>query len=286
MPPDAPVDAQYLTLAANGVLTDYRVLNVGNMLVAVDGGPGGTYDLNVEPANIDHGGLADLSANDHPQYMLGTILSADGDILTRVAGSPAALAVGSDGDVLTVSGGAPAWAAPSSGYQLLDSQPTEVVWNTTNTIQTLYTFSIPGSTLSSGALMRLRLMLDYLNNSGGSQTFILTVSLGGTTFYAGTSTGIAANANRRGLFLELDFAVRTQNPNVRMNGMLYLANAGAPTTGIGLLGTTVGQAGGIVGDANLTLSNALTLLVQWTHAASNANLEIRQRGATLELVNP
>lgn len=116
MAPGAPIDAQYLTLAANGVLTDYRVLDIGNMLVAVDGGPAGTYQLNVDPTQIDHGDLDQLTAgNPHTQYMLGTILSANGDILTRVAGSPAALPIGSAGDVLTVSGGLPSWAAPSLG---------------------------------------------------------------------------------------------------------------------------------------------------------------------------
>lgn len=111
----APIDAEYLTLAANGVLTDYRVLALGSMLVAVDGGPAGNYSLNVDPAAVDHNSLDNLTTgNPHTQYMLGTILTANGDILTRVAGSPAALAIGSAGQVLTVSGGAAAWAAPAS----------------------------------------------------------------------------------------------------------------------------------------------------------------------------
>ena len=111
----APIDAQYLTLAANGVLTDYRILDVGNMLVAVDGGPAGNYSLNVDPSQVDHAALDNLTVgNPHSQYMLGTILSANGDILTRVAGSPAALAAGSNGQVLTMVTGAPAWEFPAS----------------------------------------------------------------------------------------------------------------------------------------------------------------------------
>lgn len=116
MPPSAPIDAQYLTLAANGVLTDYRILDVGSMLVAVDGGATGTYQLNVDPTQIDHDDLDNLTAgNPHTQYLQGTLFAANGDILTRVAGSPAALSIGSAGQVLTVAGGLPGWATPSPG---------------------------------------------------------------------------------------------------------------------------------------------------------------------------
>lgn len=112
----APIDAQYLTLAANGVLTDYRVLDVGNMLIAVDGGPAGNYQLNVDPSQIDHADLANLTTgNPHPQYLQGTLFAANGDLLTRVAGSPAALAIGTNGQVLTVAAGLPSWATPSGG---------------------------------------------------------------------------------------------------------------------------------------------------------------------------
>lgn len=112
--PSAPIDAQYLTLAANGELTDYRVFQVGSMLVAVDGGPTGNFTLDVDPTQIDHADLDNLTAgNPHTQYLQGTILSANGDILTRVAGSPARLPIGTNGQVLTVASNLPSWAAPS-----------------------------------------------------------------------------------------------------------------------------------------------------------------------------
>jgi hypothetical protein len=112
--PGAPDNAEYLLLAANGVLTQYRIISLGNGLDSVDGGPTGLFTLSVDETELVHNSLSGLTTgNPHSQYLLGTILAANGDLLTRVAGSPAALAIGSAGQVLTVSGGLPAWAAPT-----------------------------------------------------------------------------------------------------------------------------------------------------------------------------
>jgi len=44
-----------------------------------------------------------------------SVLTTDGDLLTRAGGVPARIAIGSNGQVLTVVSGAPAWAAASGG---------------------------------------------------------------------------------------------------------------------------------------------------------------------------
>lgn len=280
----APVDAQYLTLAANGILTDYRILDLGGMLVAVDGGPGGNYQLNVDPTAIDHANLDNLTTgNPHPQYLAGTILAANGDIITRVAGSPAALGIGSSGQVLTVSGGLPAWADAPSTYQLLDSQPAELTIVNTSALSTLYTFAIPANTLSSGDLLRLTLDLDYLNNSGASRTFELKVTLQGTVIFDDTSTNRVANAQRRPWPLQMVFAIRNASPNCRLSGQLYQGATTVPATGYGALvanefNTSFG------GDIDVTLSSSATLLVEFKHSTNNSSLEVRRRGATLELI--
>lgn len=150
--PSAPIDAQYLTLAANGELTDYRLFQVGSMLVAVDGGPTNPYTIDVDPTQIDHAGLANLTAgNPHTQYLLGTILSANGDLLTRVAGSPAALAVGSNGQVLTVAAGLASWQTPSSGAGAFYGLPP--------ISQQWYTFPSSDNNISTSARVANRLYL-------------------------------------------------------------------------------------------------------------------------------
>ena len=84
----------------------------------------------------DHGALSGLGDDDHPQYVLRSILTTNGDLFTRIAGVIARLGIGSAGQVLTVSGGLPAWAtqAPSSAsaWSVLsngDPVTPELVWD-------------------------------------------------------------------------------------------------------------------------------------------------------------
>ena len=84
----------------------------------------------------DHGALTGLGDDDHPQYVLRSILTTNGDLFTRIAGVIARLGIGSAGQVLTVSGGLPAWAtqAPSSAsaWSVLsngDPVTPELVWD-------------------------------------------------------------------------------------------------------------------------------------------------------------
>jgi hypothetical protein len=60
-------------------------------------------------AVADHGDLTGLSNDDHLQYVLRSILSANGDLFTRIAGEIDRLAIGTAGQVLGVVGGLPAW---------------------------------------------------------------------------------------------------------------------------------------------------------------------------------
>jgi len=284
--PSAPDDAQYLTLAANGVLTDYRILDLGSMLVAVDGGPAGNYTLNVDPSQVPHGSLDDLTTgHPHTQYLLGTLFAANGDLLTRIAGVPDNLPIGNTDDVLTVVGGLPSWQPPAAGYVLLDSQSAELLIVNTSALTTLYTFTIPANTLAVGSTMRLRLGLDYFNNSGASRTFELKVTLQSTVIFDDTSTNRVANANRRPWPLQLDFFIRNASPNTRMLGQLYQGSTTTPATGFGALvanefNTNLG------GDIDTTLSSDATLLVEFKHSTNNMSLEVRRRGATLELISP
>lgn len=57
----------------------------------------------------DHDLLAGLADNDHTQYVLRSILTANGDIFIRSGGVIARLAIGSAGQLLGVSAGLPAY---------------------------------------------------------------------------------------------------------------------------------------------------------------------------------
>jgi len=66
----APIDAQYITLALNGTLTNERILTAGSHISITDGGAGGNITIAVVASGIDHGGLSGLGDDDHPQYLL------------------------------------------------------------------------------------------------------------------------------------------------------------------------------------------------------------------------
>lgn len=78
-----------------------------------------TYDsssgeIGLDQGLIDHGAIGGLSDDDHPQYVLRSTLTANGDLFTRTAGVVARLAVGGANTLLGVSGGLPAWVAQST----------------------------------------------------------------------------------------------------------------------------------------------------------------------------
>lgn len=66
---------------------------------------------------LDHGAaLTGLGDDDHPQYVLRSILTTDGDIFVRASSAVTRLGVGSEGEILTVVSGAPAWTANAAAY--------------------------------------------------------------------------------------------------------------------------------------------------------------------------
>lgn len=69
--------------------------------------------VTVPAGSILHADLAGLGADGHPQYVLRSILTADGDLFVQAAGVVARLGIGTTAQVLRVSGGAPAWQTVS-----------------------------------------------------------------------------------------------------------------------------------------------------------------------------
>jgi len=66
----------------------------------------------IQIVNRDHSDMQDLLKDDHTQYALRTILTADGDVLYRAAGVWTRLAKAAAGSVL-LSGNAPSWGLPA-----------------------------------------------------------------------------------------------------------------------------------------------------------------------------
>ncbi len=78
--------------------------------------------ITLPPGAIQHGSLAGLSNNDHPQYVLRSILTTIGDIFVRGIGDVERLPAGTVGQLLTITAGLiPAWRQLIfSGIAVLD----------------------------------------------------------------------------------------------------------------------------------------------------------------------
>ncbi len=171
---------------------------------------------------------------------------------------------------------------------VLDRQGTQLDINTTNTIQTFYTFSVPANVMDTQKMLRLRLYGDYLNNSGSASTLTVTISFGGTTVYADASTAFTASATRH----PFDFEILLANQNATnvqvLGGTLSMGTAAAAATGLGDLAAVIAAATGfstpIFGTGARDTTAANTLLVQVTHSINNAATSIRRQFAILEVL--
>lgn len=106
--------------AVGTILLDTATIN----LTYDDGTP--TISADVIQAALDHGSIGGLSDNDHPQYILSSIFTADGDIIYRdIDDVVKALPIGGANKVLTVTSGVPAWQDPTGG----GGSPAIPVWH-------------------------------------------------------------------------------------------------------------------------------------------------------------
>lgn len=64
----APIDAQYLVLTADALLTNERVFTIGHGLDGTDAGAGSTYTVDVDETELDHGLIGGLTDDDHIGY--------------------------------------------------------------------------------------------------------------------------------------------------------------------------------------------------------------------------
>lgn len=88
---------------------DIHVVTIG--MPGPQGPPGG--------GSADHGSLTGLGDDDHPQYVLRSILTTNGDLFTRAGGVVTRIGIGADSQVLTVVAGVPVWQ-PNSGTGVTD----------------------------------------------------------------------------------------------------------------------------------------------------------------------
>lgn len=91
----APVDAQYLTLALNGTLTQERVFTPSANFLVVDGGANGNYSIDLSNTTVNAGAYTNASIT----------VDAKGRLTAAASGPAPVTAVNVDAGELTTTGG-------------------------------------------------------------------------------------------------------------------------------------------------------------------------------------
>lgn len=199
MAPFAPNDSSYLLLGAEILLPDARIWTPGNGLGAVDNGGGGTYVVTVDESELNHAALDNLAADSHTQYILKSLLSANGQLLGRAAGVPAAVAAPATGQLLGYAAGL--WAPVTPGQRItsfmLKGTPSQaagtiVVANTNFVGIGPMNFTVP---LDDCPFTDFRVIVSGNSNTGGQTITALLATFGapGTAIHTG-DTGLVISS--------------------------------------------------------------------------------------------
>lgn len=165
-----------------------------------------------------------------------------------------------------------------------DAVVSDVASSTAET--TVYSYTIPAGTFGATGAVRLSLLADYLNNSGGAATVTVKVKLGATTVFNGGMSA-SSNSNRSGHVLDVVIAACNATNAQRSYGR-WSAPEGSENNNAGVasaVGTSTHKVmeashGAIAEDSTASL----TLQVTVQHTVSHANISFRCHNALLEVL--
>ncbi len=145
---------------------------------------------------------------------------------------------------------------------------------------TVYTYTVPGGTLSTNKKLRLSVLADHLNNDGAARNLTVKVKYGTTTLFSTGAMSITNSATRRGILLSLDLAAfASESAQVAGGSLVWTADA----TGVA---TTVATSlyYGHHNNSTEDSSGDLALAVTVQHGTSSANISFRCLTAHLEVL--
>lgn len=150
-----------------------------------------------------------------------------------------------------------AWVniGPPQGVYVLDKSVVTATYTTTAG-GPLMSVTIPGGTLGTDTILRVRSSGYIINSSGGNRQVVLSVSYGGTNMWQDTSTNISSG-NSVGWNADFVLASNNSVTSQTLNGIITIGGTG-------------GQAAGITGDLGTDeiVSNAV---ISGTSAVNSAN---------------
>jgi hypothetical protein len=164
-------------------------------------------------------------------------------------------------------------AREANNWVQLSGVIAKTVTSTTITAQTggnIINETIPGGTLGTNRLLRIRAGGTWNNASGTTRTCTLTVKYGTTTMWSDVSASLATGVTT-GWNMDLLLMANDSTTSQKLHGLIRIGNTGAANTGItGDLGSGTSIAYPIVaGTAALdsTTNQALTVSVSFNGAS-------------------
>lgn len=218
---------------------------------------------------------------------LGTItVPSRGAVLyAGASGAPGWLAAGTSGYVLTAAGAGadPAWSLPSSALTRDVAEATVGPSDTAET--TVFTYTVPGGTLSTNKMLRVTLLGDYFNNSGGASTFTVRAKFGGTTFFS-ANPSLAALATRRQLVVQVTLAAFNSASLQVGTGSLYTDNNGDATNGVAtnMIGAPGVWYAGMKNNLAIASASDAALLISFQHGTSSGSISAKAHVVHVELI--
>jgi hypothetical protein len=144
---------------------------------------------------------------------------------------------------------------------------------------TVYSYTVVAATLSTNKALRLTMLADYLNNTGGASNLTVKAKYGGTAFYTSTTFSVTQSASRRAVRLVCELTGRNATNSQQASGTFLLSGASG-VTGAGSAPTVdFGVYTNLAIDS--TADQALLVTVQ--HGTSDANISFRAQVVFLEL---
>lgn len=162
-------------------------------------------------------------------------------------------------------------SAPAVGTcNQLTAADTDIVSNGSGcTSETaIYVYSVPANTMGTTGILHLHAIGDYLNTSGGNDTFRFTAYFGGTSFATtGTSAAQASSATRHSWVVDLDVSEYGASTATQITD--FLAFIG------GISGSQQSPYQGAVTLLTKDTTGVLNLVLTTQLTTSNASIELR-----------
>ena len=224
-----------------------------------------------------------IKASSASQLATVTVPARGAVLYAGASGAPAWLAAGTDGYVLKANGAGadPAWESLTA----IESQNRDVaeveVGPSSVAETTVYSYTVPGGTLSTNRMLRLTAIGDILNNSGGAQSLTVLVKYGATTILTmATGSNLSASANRSSMLIQAWISAKAATNAQVAGGNLRINNVGGSGTAADMSVDRNAVNNSIAEDS--TADKALVVTVQL--GASNGSFSAKVYTVQLELI--